>query len=79
MARHSAEILGEKYEELTETMVTGEIGDVIIGKTVGRLNDEEKVLSVAVGMSIEDIIVARAAYEAAIEKNIGLILPFQDI
>lgn len=78
-SKRSAEISGDKYESLTEAMVTGEIGDVIIGKTVGRANDEEKVLSASVGMSIVDVTVARAAYDAAMEKHIGLVLPFQDV
>jgi len=77
--RHAAEIKGEKYEELTKEMISGEIGDVIIGKTVGRANEEERVISAAVGMSIEGVIVARAAYEAAVEKSVGTVLPFQDI
>jgi ornithine cyclodeaminase/alanine dehydrogenase-like protein (mu-crystallin family) len=77
--RQAAIVKGEKYNELTKEMVTGEIGDVIIGKTVGRLNNDEKVISAAVGMSIEDVIVARAAYDNAIKKSIGTLLPFQDI
>ncbi len=77
--RHAAEVKGEKYAELTKEMVTGEIGDVIAGKTVGRLNNDEKVISAAVGMSIEDVIVARAAYDNAVKNSIGTILQFQDI
>ena len=77
--RQAAIVKGEKYNELTKEMVTGEIGDVIIGKTVGRLINDEKVISAAVGMSIEDVIVARAAYDNAIKKSIGSLLPFQDI
>ncbi len=78
-SKRSAEINGDKYESLDKSMVTGEIGDVIIGKAVSRANDEEKVISASVGMSIVDVTVARAAYDAAVEKNVGLILPFQDI
>lgn len=74
-----AEINGEEFESLDEAMVTGEIGDVIIDKIAGRVNDEEKVLADAVGMSITDVSVARAAYDAALEKNLGVVLPFQDI
>lgn len=77
--RHVADVKGEIYDELTDEMVSGEIGDVIIDKTVGRYNDKEKLISASVGMSIEDVIVARAAYEAAMEKSFGIVLPFQDI
>ena len=78
-SKHAAETNGYKFECLNKAMVTGEIGDVIIGKTVGRANDEEIVLTESVGMSITDVIVASAAYDAAIEKHIGVVLPFQDI
>jgi len=78
-SKRSAEINGDKYESLTKAMVTGEIGDVIIGKTVGRANNEQKVLAASVGMSIVDVTVARAAYDTAIKNHIGLVLPFQDI
>lgn len=76
--RHAAEIRGERYAELTKEMVTGEIGDVIIGKTVGRANEEERVISAAIGMSIEDVIVARSAYDTAVEKGMGIVLSFQE-
>ena len=77
--RHTAEKLGRPYEDLTEQMVTGEIGDVMIGKTPGRTDDRQKILTAAVGMSIEDVIVAHAAYEAAVGQNVGLELPFQNL
>lgn len=76
--RHTAEKLGLPYEDLTEEMVTGEIGDVMIGKTVGRTDAKQKILTAAVGMSIEDVIVAHAVYEAAVRENVGVELPFQN-
>ena len=77
--RHTAEKLGRKYEDLTEDMVTGEIGDVMIGKVPGRTGEKQRILTAAVGMSIEDIIVAHAAYEAAVKKHVGVVLPFQNL
>lgn len=77
--RHAASLKGEKFDELTNEMVTGEIGDVITGKALGRLNNDEKVISAAVGMSVEDVIVASAAYDSAVKNSIGTVLPFQDI
>ena len=59
-------------------MVTGEIGDVMIGKCPGRTSDDQKILTAAVGMSIEDVIVARAAYDAAVERGIGTVLDFEN-
>ena len=68
---------GIEWEPLTAELVTGEIGDVITGKTVGRENDTEKILSGAEGMSVEDVIAAKAAYDAAVAKGVGKVLDFQ--
>lgn len=68
---------GIEWDPLTGELVTGEIGDVITGKTVGRENDTEKILSGAVGMSVEDVIAAKAAYDAAVAKGVGKVLDFQ--
>ena len=77
--RHSAELRGEVYEDLTEDLVTGELGDVISGKAPGRESDDEIIMFAAVGMSVEDVIVAREAYDRALERGVGRILPFQDM
>ena len=76
--RHQAELIGRTYEDLTEDMVTGEIGDVMIGKCPGRTSDKQKILTAAVGMSIEDVIVARAAYDAAVERGVGTVLDLEN-
>lgn len=76
--RHTAELMGREYIDLTEDMVTGEIGDVMIGKTPGRIDDEQLIIAASVGMSIEDVIVAKAVYDVAMEQKKGLILDFQN-
>ena len=68
---------GLEWSPLTKSLVTGEIGDVITGKISGRENDSEKILSGAVGMSIEDVIAAKAVYDAAVAKGVGKVLDFQ--
>ena len=76
--RHAAELCGKPYKDLTEEMVTGEIGDIIAGKIKGRINDSQKLLAASVGMSIEDIICARAVFDAAVKKGYGKVLDFQN-
>lgn len=75
--RQSAAASGTTWADLTPELVTGDLGDVMTRKIPGRVNSQQKILSGAVGMSIEDIIVARAAVDAATEKGIGKILAFQ--
>lgn len=69
---------GSVYADLAGDMVTGEIGDVMIGRTPGRTGENQRILATSVGMSIEDVVVARAAYDAAVEGKKGLILDFQN-
>lgn len=77
--RYSAELEGKIYTDLSPDLADGEIGDVILGKTIGRLNDSEIILSKSIGMSIEDITVAYEAYNQAIENGIGIVLDLFDI
>lgn len=76
--RRAAELAGIDYVDLTEEMVSGEIGDVILGKTAGRQNGKQRLLAASVGMSIEDVVCARHVFEEAERKNIGLVLDFQN-
>lgn len=75
--RQSAEACGYEWQDLTMDLITGEIGDVAIGKVPGRSSDEQKILAGAVGMSVEDVIVAKAVYDAAVAKGVGQILDLQ--
>lgn len=74
-SKHHCEITGEAFEELTMESVTSEIGDIILGKKAGRKNDDEIILGASVGMGIQDIIVAKEAYDKALESDIGTVLP----
>ena len=77
--RHAAELAGRTYEDLTVDMVTGEIGDILIGKLPGRTDPSQRMLAASVGMSIEDVICAREVYENAIAQGLGTVLDFQDV
>jgi len=77
--RFAAQQEGVEYIDISPELVDGEIGDVIIGKTAGRSNDKEVILSKSVGMSVEDITVAYEAYEQAIKRKVGVVLDLFDI
>ena len=77
--RHAAQLRGMPYEDLTQQMVTGEIGDVITGAIPGRQNDKQRLLAASVGMSIEDVICADAVLKAAQRQNLGLVVDFENL
>lgn len=56
--------------------VTGELGDLLIGKTVGRESDEEITYFNTTGNAVLDIVTAQRIYEAAISKGTGSTLEF---
>lgn len=69
---HGSALQGMTWTPLTKDLVSGDIGDVIAGKMHGRVSQEQKILVGAVGMSIEDIMVAHHVFKAAQENGIGL-------
>ena len=75
-AKHHCELTGLPFEELSMETVTAEIGDIIIGKSKGRVNDEQILMAASVGMGVQDIINAKEAYDRAVEKGIGTSLDF---
>lgn len=56
--------------------VTGELGDLLIGKTAGRESDEEITYFNTTGNAVLDIVTAQRIYEAAISKGTGSTLEF---
>lgn len=56
--------------------VTGELGDLLNGKTLGRESDEEITFFKTTGNAVLDIVTAQRIYEAAIKKEIGSSLEF---
>lgn len=60
-----------KEGRITEDDFTGELGDVLAGRLVGRENDDEIIVFETVGIGTQDLMAARGIYEKAIEKNVG--------
>ena len=55
--------------------IYGETGEALAGVKNGRENEEELFFVNNVEMAVEDIVVARAMFDVALEKGIGTILP----
>ncbi len=53
------------------SMIQGDLCDVITGKIEGRKSNEEITLFKSVGIALEDIAVARLAYELGQTKGLG--------
>jgi len=52
-----------------------ELGEIIIGKKKGREKEEERIISINLGIALEDIAVAPMIYRRALELEIGIELP----
>lgn len=56
---------------ITKDDFTGDLGDVILGKTVGRENDDEIIVFKTVGVATQDLVTAKSIYDKAVEAGIG--------
>lgn len=56
---------------ITEDDFTGDIGEVLLGKIVGRENDDEIIVYKNVGIGVLDLMTARAIYLKAQEAKVG--------
>ena len=54
--------------------ITGELADVISGKVKGREKETERIVTMNLGLALEDIVTARIIYERAKEKGAGTYL-----
>ena len=57
---------------ISEQNFTGEIGDVLRGKLVGRENGDEIILFETVGVAVQDLVTARRIVDRAQEAGVGL-------
>ena len=60
----------------SESDVTGELGEAIMGKYPSRENDDEITFFKSVGTAVLDLVTAKRIYEKAIEMKIGQIIEF---
>lgn len=69
-ARRSSPMMSSRMPEKSE-----EIAELVMGKTPGRKNDQERIMITAEGMAINDVSCAYLMYKKALEQGIGVKLP----
>jgi len=61
---------------ITPDHIYAELGEIIIGKKEGRVNDKEITLWKSVGLAIQDAAIGKLAYEKALRYGIGTDIKF---
>ena len=56
---------------ITKEDFTGDLGDVLRGKVVGRESEDEIIVFKTVGIGTQDLVTAKRIYDKAVEQNIG--------
>lgn len=78
-ARHSGEINVPVHEGIiTRKSISSKIGDVIIGKTNGRISDEDITVFDSTGLAVQDMVTGWKIYEEALKKGAGTGINFLD-
>ena len=57
-----------------EDQVSGELGEVLLGKVDGRKNDQEVTLFITTGSAVLDLVCSQKIQEKAAEQNKGTII-----
>ncbi|MFZ5769496.1 MAG: hypothetical protein ACOY3F_12535, partial [Bacillota bacterium] len=52
-----------------------DLGEVVVGSKPARTNPAQRIMSMNLGLAIEDMAVAQAVYRRALEKGLGTTLP----
>jgi ornithine cyclodeaminase/alanine dehydrogenase len=52
-----------------------DLGEIVAGRSPGRESDEERTLSINLGLALEDVATARLIYQRAREAGVGVPLP----
>ena len=55
--------------------IHADLGELVVGKKLGRQNDDEITISANLGLAISDIALASLIYRKAINMGIGILLP----
>lgn len=48
-----------------------ELGEVVAGLKIGRESNDELIIDMNIGMGVEDVVIGKAVYNAALQKNVG--------
>ncbi|KUK56861.1 MAG: Ornithine cyclodeaminase [Synergistales bacterium 53_16] len=60
----------------TESVVFGELGELVAGRAEGRKNNTEITVFKTVGLGVQDVVTAGEIYRKAKEKGVGVEFPF---
>jgi ornithine cyclodeaminase/alanine dehydrogenase len=52
-----------------------DLGEIVAGLKPGRQSDEERTMSICLGIAVDDVVTAKLVYDLALEKGIGMELP----
>lgn len=69
---------GLHYETILEETCSASLGEVIAKLKPGRTSDDDTIVVGFIGMGVEDVLVAKTAYDLAIEQNLGTVLNFSN-
>lgn len=58
---------------ITEADLTGDLGDVLLGKLVGRETDDEIIVFKSVGIAAQDLVTAKHIFLKAVDRGIGMV------
>lgn len=58
---------------ITKEDFTGDLGDVLLEKVVGRENEEEIIVFKTVGIGTQDLVTAKKIYDKALAQSVGTI------
>ena len=61
-----------KEGAIDEKHIYAELGEIIIGKKLGRVSDSEITLWESVGLAVQDAATAKLVYEKAVKKGVGI-------
>ena len=61
---------------LTREAIYAEIGEIALGQKPGRTDDQEITIFDSVGLSIQDISIAKMVYQKGLENHLGMELDF---
>jgi ornithine cyclodeaminase/alanine dehydrogenase len=56
-------------------VIHADLGELAAGLKPGRENEKERIFSLNMGIAVEDMVTAKALYQRALEREIGVRLP----
>ena len=69
---------GLSYETIELSTCSASLGEVIAGQKPGRITEDDIIVVGFVGMGIEDVMVAKTAFDRAEQDSIGVVLDFSN-